>query len=156
MAESTGRVDRHCMVVQKAYLNQVFAKCDQTAHTNQGPFEAAKKGVQTNALVTINACKRAGWVDAVRMEAWVTNGYLPRIVVVTYFPPGTRSDFPMGYPTSNPLPPQPTINLLLSMVIPQKAWSRKSPRPVPQKEAQEHPGKSRAILVEAKSIRKPG
>jgi hypothetical protein len=31
-------------------------------------------------LVTINVCKGAGWVDAVQMEAWTSNGYLPLIM----------------------------------------------------------------------------
>jgi hypothetical protein len=34
-------------------------------------------------LVTINACKQAGWANMIRMEAWASNGYLPRIVAST-------------------------------------------------------------------------
>jgi hypothetical protein len=33
--------------------------------------------------VTTNSCKRAGWMDVIRVETWSTNGYLSRIVFST-------------------------------------------------------------------------
>jgi hypothetical protein len=82
MAESSGRVDLHWRSEKRTSIRSL-KNATELRKRVKVLLKLRNKVVKRMHTVTTNACKRAGWVDAIRTEAWATNGYLPRIVSLT-------------------------------------------------------------------------
>jgi hypothetical protein len=78
MAESTGWVDLHWSEKHTSIWS--LQNVTKVRKRIKVLLKLRTKVLKRTHLVIINACKQAGWADAVPMEAWATNGYLPRIV----------------------------------------------------------------------------
>jgi hypothetical protein len=82
MNESSGRVDLHWRSEKRTAIRSLKNTSDLRKRIKV-LLKLRNKVLKRMHAVTTNACKRAGWADAIRMEAWASNGYLPRIVAST-------------------------------------------------------------------------
>jgi viroplasmin and RNaseH domain-containing protein len=80
--DSSGRVDLHWRSEKRTAIRSL-KNVTELRKRIKVLLKLRNKVLKRMHSVTINACKRAGWVDAIRMEAWASNGYLPRIVAST-------------------------------------------------------------------------
>jgi viroplasmin and RNaseH domain-containing protein len=79
MADSAGRVDLHWRSEKRTSLRSIKS-IDELRKRIKTLLKLRNKVLKRMHTVTTNMCKRAGWVDTIRTEAWASNGYLPRIV----------------------------------------------------------------------------
>jgi viroplasmin and RNaseH domain-containing protein len=82
MAESSGRVDLHWRSEKRTSIRSL-KDVSELRKRIKILLKLRNKVLKRMHSVTTNSCKRAGWMDAIRIEAWSTNGYLPRIVLST-------------------------------------------------------------------------
>jgi hypothetical protein len=76
MSESTGRIDLHWRSEKRTSIRSL-KNVTELRKRIKVLLKLRTKVVKRMHSVTTNACKRAGWVDAIRTEAWATNGFLP-------------------------------------------------------------------------------